>query len=127
MSDQNQLENKTVEPGTCDTSASTPQKVTSIEKKTKPKDPGRVAAGKKLAELNKKRREESKAQERQQLPLQTESKNGENKISNDIKSSFSLTQALSASSQYYCLSGWIVSQKTRVEVFLSGFAKSKTT
>ena len=37
MSDQDQLENKP-----------TAQKVTSIEKKRKPKDPGRVEAGKRL-------------------------------------------------------------------------------
>ena len=52
MSDQNQLENKTVVPVTATSTStsvatSTPQKVTSIEKETKPKDPGRVAAEKK--------------------------------------------------------------------------------
>ena len=36
------------------------EQVTTTEKKTKPKDPGRIAAGKKLAEYNKKAREAKK-------------------------------------------------------------------
>ena len=37
------------------------EQVTTTEKKTKPKDPGRIAAGKRLAEHNKKVREAKKA------------------------------------------------------------------
>ena len=38
-----------------------PSPITTTERKTKPKDPGRIAAGKKLAEYNKKAREAKKA------------------------------------------------------------------
>ena len=45
------------------------KQVTTTEKKTKPKDPGRIAAGKKLAEHNKKAREAKKAsQENKEIP-----------------------------------------------------------
>ena len=46
------MENKELEPT---------EQVTTTEEKTKPKDPGRIAAGKKIAEYNKKAREAKKA------------------------------------------------------------------
>ena len=44
------------------------KQVTTTEKKTKPKDPGRIAAGKKLAEYNKKAREAKKAGREKEIP-----------------------------------------------------------
>ena len=45
------------------------KQVTTTEIKTKPKDPGRIAAGKKLAEYNKKAREPKKAgRENKEIP-----------------------------------------------------------
>ena len=49
---QNKMINQ--EPNQEPNQESLTQKVTSIENKTKPKDPGRVAVGKRLAELTKK-------------------------------------------------------------------------
>ena len=57
------------------------EQVTTTEKKTKPKDPGRIAAGKKLAEYNKKAREAKKAgRENKEIPKE-----------NNQEGSFSLT------------------------------------
>ena len=53
------MENKELEEKPSDST----EQVTSTVKKTKPKDPGRIAAGKKLAEHNKKAREAKKASE----------------------------------------------------------------
>ena len=56
------MENKELEP-------TSPTCITTTEKKTKPKDPGRIAAGKKLAEYNKKAREAKKAgRENKEIP-----------------------------------------------------------
>ena len=44
------------------------EQVTTTEKKTKPKDPGRIAAGKRLAEHNKKAREAKKAGREKEIP-----------------------------------------------------------
>ena len=44
------------------------KQVTTTEKKTKPKDLGRIAAGKKLAEYNKKAREAKKAGREKEIP-----------------------------------------------------------
>ena len=44
------------------------EQVTTTEKKTKPKDPGRIAAGKRLAEHNKKVREAKKAGREKEIP-----------------------------------------------------------
>ena len=58
------MENKELEEKSSPTSP-----ITTIEKKTKPKDPGRIAAGKKLAEYNKKAREAKKAgREAKEIP-----------------------------------------------------------
>ena len=50
------------------------KQVTTTEKKTKPKDPGRIAAGKKLAEHNKKAREAKKAESRKIKKFQKKTK-----------------------------------------------------
>ena len=59
------------------------EQVTTTEKKTKPKDPGRIAAGKKLAEYNKKAREAKKAGREKEIPKE-----------NNQEGSFSLTQII---------------------------------
>ena len=67
------------------------EQVTTTEKKTKPKDPGRIAAGKRLAEHNKKAREakkSSKSIREAEIPK-------ENKDEIPKEGSFSLTQILS--------------------------------
>ena len=50
------------------------EQVTTTEKKTKPKDPGRIAAGKKLAEYNKKKREKQKSQANRSAKLKFQKK-----------------------------------------------------
>lgn len=46
------------------------QQVTSTEKKTKPKDPGRVAAGRKPVEFNRWVREEPKRERKKEAKLE---------------------------------------------------------
>ena len=74
--------------------------ITTTEKKTKPKDPGRIAAGKKLAEYNKKAREAKKSsksiQENKEIPKE---------------GSFSLTQILSVVSIVVSLAGLYYKRK----------------
>ena len=76
--------------------------ITTTEKKTKPKDPGRIAAGKKLAEHNKKAREAKKAG--QEIPK-------ENKDEIPKEGSFSLTQILSVVSIVVSLAGLYYKRK----------------
>ena len=77
-------------------------------KKTKPKDPGRIAAGKKLAEYNKKAREAKKAgkskRENKEIP-------NENKDEIPKEGSFSLTQILSVASIFVSLAGLYYKRK----------------
>ena len=84
------MENKELEPT---------EQVTTTEKKTKPKDPGRIAAGKKLAEYNKKAREAKKAG-REAKEILKENKD-EIPKENNQEGSFSLTQILSVARLYY--------------------------
>ena len=77
------------------------KQVTTTEKKTKPKDPGRIAAGKKLAEYNKKAREAKKAGP----------ENSKRKQSRRII----FTDANSFSGQYCCFSCRIILQEKRVD------------
>ena len=75
--------------------------ITTTEKKTKPKDPGRIAAGKKLAEYNKKAREAKKAgRENKEIPKE-----------NNQEGSFSLTQILSVVSIVVSLAGLYYKRK----------------
>ena len=86
------MENKELEP---------PSPITTTEKKTKPKDPGRIAAGKKLAEYNKKAREAKKAgRENKEIPKE-----------NNQEGSFSLTQILSVASIVVSLAGLYYKRK----------------
>ena len=86
------MENKELEPT---------EQVTTTEKKTKPKDPGRIAAGKKLAEYNKKARETKKAgRENKEIPKE-----------NNQEGSFSLTQILSVASIVVSLAGLYYKRK----------------
>ena len=93
------MENKELEP---------PSPITTTEKKTKPKDPGRIAAGKKLAEYNKKARETKKSsksiQENKEIPK-------ENKDEIPKEGSFSLTQILSVVSIVVSLAGLYYKRK----------------
>ena len=83
------------------------EQVTTTEKKTKPKDPGRIAAGKELAEYNKKAREakkSSKSIREAEIPK-------ENKDEIPKEGSFSLTQILSVVSIVVSLAGLYYKRK----------------
>ena len=90
------MENKELEEKSSPT-----EQVTTTEKKTIPKDPGRIAAGKKLAEYNKKAREAKKAgREAKKIPKE-----------NNQEGSFSLTQILSVVSIVVSLAGLYYKRK----------------
>ena len=94
------MENKELEPT---------EQVTTTEKKTKPKDPGRIAAGKKLAEYNKKAREAKKAgREAKEIPKENKD---EIPKENNQEGSFSLTQILSVVSIVVSLAGLYYKRK----------------
>ena len=83
--------------------------ITTTEKKTKPKDPGRIAAGKKLAEYNKKAREAKKAgRENKEIPKENKD---EIPKENNQEGSFSLTQILSVVSIVVSLAGLYYKRK----------------
>ena len=84
------------------------EQVTTTEKKTKPKDPGRIAAGKKLAEYNKKAREAKKAGREAEIPKQNKD---EIPKENNEQGSFSLTQILSVVSIVVSLAGLYYKRK----------------
>ena len=92
------MENKELEPT---------EQVTTTEKKTKPKDPGRIAAGKKLAEYNKKAREAKKAGREKEMPKEKD----EIPKENNQEGSFSLTQILSVVSIVVSLAGLYYKRK----------------
>ena len=93
------MENKELEP---------PSPITTTEKKTKPKDPGRIAAGKKLAEYNKKAREAKKAGREKEIPKENKD---EIPKENNQEGSFSLTQILSVVSIVVSLAGLYYKRK----------------
>ena len=94
------MENKELEP---------PSPITTTEKKTKTKDPGRIAAGKKLAEYNKKAREAKKAgRENKEIPKENKD---EIPKENNQEGSFSLTQILSVASIVVSLAGLYYKRK----------------
>ena len=97
------MENKELEEKSLPT-----EQVTTTEKKTKTKDPGRIAAGKKLAEHNKKAREAKKSsksiQENKEIPK-------ENKDEIPKEGQFSLTQILSVVSIVVSLAGLYYKRK----------------
>ena len=84
------------------------EQITTTTKQTVPKNPGRIAAGKKLAEHNKKARE---AKKKAKEVTRTDTKRGEQKENppteneSEQKSSFSLTQVLSVASIVVSLAG----------------------
>ena len=84
------------------------KQVTTTEKKTKPKDPGRIAAGKKLAEYNKKAREAKKAGREKEIPKENKD---EIPKENNQEGSFSLTQILSVASIVVSLAGLYYKRK----------------
>ena len=84
-----------------------PEQITTTTKQTVPKNPGRIAAGKKLAEHNKKARE---AKKKSSSNTQTVTSKKENPPSSqdeqrEQSSSFSLTQVLSVASIAVSLAG----------------------
>ena len=84
------------------------EQVTTTEKKN-PKDPGRIAAGKKLAEYNKKSREAKKAgRENKEIPKENKD---EIPKENNQEGSFSLTQILSVVSIVVSLAGLYYKRK----------------
>ena len=93
------MENKELEPT---------EQVTTTEKKTKPKDPGRIAAGKRLAEHNKKVREAKKAGCEKEIPKENRD---EIPKENNQEGSFSLTQILSVVSIVVSLAGLYYKRK----------------
>ena len=93
------MENKVLEPT---------EQVTTTEKKTKPKDPGRIAAGKRLAEHNKKAREAKKAGREKEIPKENRD---EIPKENNQEGSFSLTQILSVVSIVVSLAGLYYKRK----------------
>ena len=85
------------------------EQITTTTKQTVPKNPGRIAAGKKLAEHNKKARE---AKKKAKEVTRTDTKRGEQKENppsteneSEQSSSFSLTQVLSVASIVVSLAG----------------------
>ena len=103
----NKMENKELEEKSSPIDSA--EQVTTTEKKTKPKDPGRIAAGKKLAEHNKKAREAKKAsQENKEIPNE---KKDEIPKENNQEGSFSLTQILSVVSIVVSLAGLYYKRK----------------
>ena len=85
------------------------EQITTTTKQTVPKNPGRIAAGKKLAEHNKKARE---AKKKAKEVTRTDTKRGEQKENppsteneSEQSSSFSLTQVLSVASIVVSLVG----------------------
>ena len=84
------------------------EQVTTTEKKTKPKDPGRNAAGKRLAEHNKKVREAKKAGREKEIPKEKD----EIPKENNQEGSFSLTQILSVVSMLFLLPDYITREKS---------------
>ena len=93
------MENKELEPT---------EQVTTTEKKAKPKDPGRIAAGKRLAEHNKKVREAKKAGREKEIPKENKD---EIPKENNQEGSFSLTQILSVVSIVVSLAGLYYKRK----------------
>ena len=93
------MENKELEPT---------EQVTTTEKKTKPKDPGRIAAGKRRAEHNKKVREAKKAGREKEIPKENRD---EIPKENNQEGSFSLTQILSVVSIVVSLAGLYYKRK----------------
>ena len=85
-----------------------PSPITTTEKKTKPKDPGRIAAGKKLAEYNKNAREAKKAGREKEIANENKD---EIPKENNQEGSFSLTQILSVVSIVVSLAGLYYKRK----------------
>ena len=82
------------------------EQITTTTKQTVPKNPGRIAAGKKLAEHNKKAREaKKKAKEVTLSDTQEQKENPPTENESEQKSSFSLTQVLSVASIVVSLAG----------------------
>ena len=98
----NKMENKELEEKSSPIDSA--KQVTTTEKKTKPKDPGKIAAGKKIAEHNKKAREAKKvSQENKEIPQKKQSRR------------IIFTDANSFSGQYCCFSCRIILQEKRVD------------
>ena len=92
--------------------------VTNIDRVTKPKNLGGVAAGKRLAQLNKKRKEMKETQQNEETQsMNYNEKHSNTQSLNDIKSSFSLTQVLSVISIVVTLAGLYAKRKELMYFF----------
>ena len=92
--------------------------VTNIDRVTKPKNPGGVAAGKRLAQLNKKRKEMKETQQNEETQrMNNNEKHSKTQSLNHIKSSFSLTQVLSVISIVVSLAGLYAKRKELMYFF----------
>ena len=107
------------EPSQSQSQSPPAQQVTSTDQnKTKPKkDPGRVAAGKKLAEHNRRVREQKKVDASKQPNLEPEPEPKPEPSSSS--SSFSLTQILSVASIVLSLAGLYYKRKELMELVKS--------
>ena len=106
--------------------ASPAKKVTSTVKKTKPKkDPQRVAAGKRLAEFNKKARDGKRSENNAVTMSPASDPNESDKGNPSPSSSFSLTQVLSVVSIVVSLAGLYYKREEARSYLKSVFLKQR--
>ena len=106
--------------------ASQAKKVTSTVKKTKPKkDPQRVAAGKRLAEFNRKARDGKRSENNAVAMSSASDPNKSDKGNPSPSSSFSLTQALSVVSIVVSLTGLYYKREEARSYLKSVFLKQR--
>ena len=106
--------------------ASPAKKVTSTVKKTKPKkDPRRVAAGKRLAEFNRKARDGKRSENNAVAMSPVNDPNKSDKVNPSPASSFSLTQVLSVVSIVVSLAGLYYKREEARSYLKSVFLKQR--
>ena len=106
--------------------ASPAKKVTSTVKKTKPKkDPRRVAAGKRLAEFNRKARDGKRSENNVVAMSPVNDPNKSHKVNPSPASSFSLTQVLSVVSIVVSLAGLYYKREEAGSYLKSVFLKQR--
>ena len=106
--------------------ASPVKKATSTVKKTKPKkDPRRVAAGKRLAEFNRKARDGKRSENNAVAMSPVNDPNKSDKVNPSPASSFSLTQVLSVMSIVVSLAGLYYKREEARSYLKSVFLKQR--
>ena len=106
--------------------ASPVKKVTSTVKKTKPKkDPRRVAAGKRLAEFNRKARDGKRSENNAVAMSPVNDPNKSDKVNPSPASSFALTQVLSVVSIVVSLAGLYYKREEARSYLKSVFLKQR--